>query len=204
MARVPGWHGSEHATDGPFGSISTPGGAVARRRVAAAPTTVRQRSAWGSIRYSPVLPHFHAVQPRQQDQRRQAGGEEGDRATRDDSHDPVAPGELIEESGDPRHRFGRLRVGNDGRQSPVEVAENPRPRRITPKRCKHITGVEGHGLDGNGGTRGALALAASAASSSRRGGADGAEWVHLRRGRLPPMDAEAAASGAMTPVSQPR
>jgi len=43
----------------------------------------------------------------------------------DDSRDGVAPGQLCEESGNSRHRLSELGVFNDGRQSPVEVAEDP-------------------------------------------------------------------------------
>lgn len=45
--------------------------------------------------------HFRAIQPDQQDRRRQARGEKVDRATRDDRDDPVAPGEFFEERDDP-------------------------------------------------------------------------------------------------------
>ena len=41
-------------------------------------------------------------------------------------------------------QLGRGGVFDDGRQRPVEVAEDPGCRGIAPKRCERIAGVEGH------------------------------------------------------------
>lgn len=87
--------------------------------------------------------HFQAIQPGQQDRRRQARGEKADRVARDDRDDPVAPGESFEEREGPRLRFGQLRVCDDGRQRPVEVAEDPGRRRVAAKRCEQV-GIVGH------------------------------------------------------------
>jgi len=50
------------------------------------------RTAIRAVLIPRVALHFQAVQPGQQDRSGQAGGEEGDRATRDDSNDGVASG----------------------------------------------------------------------------------------------------------------
>jgi hypothetical protein len=73
----------------------------------------------------PAALHFQAVQPRQQDRSGQAGGEEGDRATRDDSNNGVAPGQFCEESGNPRHWLGELSVVSDGRKGPSKSLRIP-------------------------------------------------------------------------------
>ena len=78
-------------------------------------TFATQRAYWTQRGYAAVAPI----------RSEQAGVGEGDGGTQDDSNGGVAPGQFCEESGHPRHWLGELRVVNDGRQGPVEVAEDP-------------------------------------------------------------------------------
>jgi hypothetical protein len=71
----------------------------------------------------------------------------------------------------------------------MRFTEDPGRGGIAPERCERITGIKGHSVTGQ---RFSSAFDLDGLFTSR-GGADGVDWVHLRRGRPPTCAREAPA-----------
>jgi hypothetical protein len=89
----------------------------------------------------------------------------------------------------PRHWLDELRVVNDGRQGPVEVAEDPGRRGITPKRSERVAGVNGHRLTVQ---RLPRCVSTSADYFASRGGGNGGTGYTFDAGGLRPVPGAAA------------
>jgi len=113
------------------------------------------------------------------------------------SHDGAAPGQPCEESGNSRYRQGELGVFNDGRQFPWKSLKIPAWR----DRAQAVRAGHRCQEPQCGGTAVPSAFDLDGLFTSR-GGADGVDWVHLRRGR-PPTRAREARALVRRPGSRP-